>query len=90
MEFRRVLFRSQLDEVPLGTFNFTDSHAYKPTEAVDLINAVLLTKGYTLLRRGRHLTVINLEDAATPHVLMELVPLVPVDQLAEQIGRAHV
>jgi hypothetical protein len=74
----------QLDEVPLGTFNFTDSHAYKPTEAVDLINAVLLTKGYTLLRRGRHLTVINLEDAATPHVLMELVPLVPVDQLAER------
>ena len=52
----------QSDIVPEGTLNYADRHDYTATEAIDLINGILLTKGYTLVRRGRLLTVIFLED----------------------------
>ncbi len=68
--------------VPEGTFNYTDSREYTPTEAIDLINGVLLTQGYTLVRRGRLLTVINLEDEV-PDVLVEFVPVEKIDNRGE-------
>ena len=51
-----------MDNPPKGTFNYTDNREYTPAEAIDLLNSVLLTKGYTLVRRQRVLFVINLED----------------------------
>lgn len=72
----------QSDLVPEGTFNYSDSRAYTPTEAIDLINGVLLTRGYTLVRRGRLLTVMNLEDEI-PDVLVEFVPVEKLDQRGE-------
>ncbi len=68
--------------VPEGTFNYSDSREYTPTEAIDLINGVLLTQGYTLVRRGRLLTVINLEDEV-PDVLVEFVPVEKIDTRGE-------
>ena len=68
--------------VPEGTFNYSDSREYTPTEAIDLINGVLLTQGYTLVRRGRLLTVINLEDEV-PDVLVEFVPVEKIDSRGE-------
>ncbi len=68
--------------VPEGTFNYSDTHEYTPTEAIDLINGVLLTQGYTLVRRGRLLTVINLEDEV-PDVLVEFVPVEKLDGRGE-------
>lgn len=53
----------EAETIPQGTFNYTDTHAYTPGEAIDILNSVLLTKGYTLVRRGRLLMVVNLEDA---------------------------
>jgi type II secretory pathway component GspD/PulD (secretin) len=53
----------EADTYPPGTFNYTDKHAYTVGEALDVLNGMLLTKGYTLVRRGRLLMVINLEDA---------------------------
>ena len=46
------------------------------------MNSFLLTRGYTLLRRDRILTVINLEDEI-PDVLVEFVPLeeLPADDV---------
>ena len=51
-----------LDSPVPGTFNYTDTNEYTPIEAIDLLNSVLLTKGYTLIRRERMLMVVNLQD----------------------------
>ncbi len=72
----------QSDLIPEGTFNYSDTRKYTPTEAIDLINGVLLTKGYTLVRRGRLLSVINLDDEV-PDVLVEFVPVEKLDDRGE-------
>ncbi len=51
-----------LDAPPPGTFNYTDNREYTPTEAIDLLNGVLQTKDFTLVRRGRMLLVVDLKD----------------------------
>lgn len=66
-----------MDAPPQGTFNYSDSRDYTPAEAIDLLNSVLLTKGYTLIRRDRMLMLINLEDGIPPN----LISTVPVDSL---------
>lgn len=70
----------EMTTTPPGTFNYTDRRAYSPSEAIDLINSVLLTKGYTLLRHRRMLMVINLEDGIPPN----LVEIVPVEELQDR------
>ncbi len=71
-----------LDAAPEGTFNYTDSHEYTPAEAIDLLNSVLLTKGYTLVRRQRMLMLINLEDGI-PDNLISTIPLDELDKKGE-------
>ena len=46
-----------LEAPPPGTFNYRDTRSYTPAEALDVLNGVLLTKGYTLVRRGRMLVL---------------------------------
>lgn len=70
----------QLDEPPQGTFNYTDRRGYTPEEAIDLMNRVLLLKGFTLVRSQRLLTLMNLEDAIPP----QLVEYVSPDELDER------
>ena len=65
---------------PHGTFNYSDRRAYTVAEAIDLINSVLLTKGYVLVRRGNMLILVNLEDGVPPN----LVPIVPESELANR------
>ena len=64
-----------MDEAPPGTFNYSDSKEYTPTEAIDLLNGWLLTKGYTLVRRERLVMCLNLKgglpDGAIPRVTLE-------------------
>ena len=66
-----------LDTAPPGTFNYTDRRLYTPAEALDLLNGVLLTKGYTLVLHDRMLMVVNLEDEIPP----ALVTRIPVEEL---------
>jgi type II secretory pathway component GspD/PulD (secretin) len=66
-----------MDAPPPGTLNYIDNRDYTPAEALDLMNGVLLTKGFTLVRRQRMLMVINLEDGIPPN----LVPFVPAEKL---------
>ncbi len=66
-----------MDSPPPGTFNYSDTREYTPGEAIDLLNSVLQTKGYTLLRKERLLLLINNEDLIPPN----LVSTVPVDSL---------
>ncbi len=67
----------QMDAPPAGTCNYTDRRSYTPGEALDVMNGLLLTKGYTLIRRNQTLFVVNLEDGI-PDIL---VPTVSVDDL---------
>jgi len=69
-----------LDAPPPGTFNYRDSRRYTPAEALDVMNGVLLTKGYTLVRRGRMLMLVNLEDGIPPNLVSD----VPLDELDER------
>ena len=71
---------SLLMEVPPdGTFNYRDTRAYTPSEAIDLMNRVLLLKGFTLVRSDRLLTLMNLEDEIPPQ-LVEFVTSAELDK----------
>ncbi|MEX0818898.1 MAG: secretin N-terminal domain-containing protein, partial [Pirellulaceae bacterium] len=50
-----------------------------PAEAIDLMNRVLLLKGYTLVRSERLLTLMNLEDEIPPQ-LVEFVSVADLDK----------
>jgi type II secretory pathway component GspD/PulD (secretin) len=65
-----------MDAPPSGTFNYIDRRqdSHSPSEAIDLLNSVLLTKGYTLVRRERMLMLINLEDGIPPNLVSQVLP----------------
>ncbi|MCO6458491.1 MAG: hypothetical protein J5I93_24565 [Pirellulaceae bacterium] len=67
-----------MDVTPSGTCNYSDPKSYSPDEAMDLINSMLLTKDFTLLRRERMLMVISLSDGV-PEELVQYVPLSELD-----------
>ncbi|NLE36450.1 MAG: hypothetical protein GX621_00330 [Pirellulaceae bacterium] len=69
-----------LDSPPAGTFNYRDDRSYTPAEAMDVLNSVLLTKGYTLVLRDKMLLLADLEDQIPP----SMIPRVPVAQLDER------
>jgi type II secretory pathway component GspD/PulD (secretin) len=65
-----------MDDPPPGTFNYSDPYrSYTPDEALDVLNGVLLTKGFTLVRNERNLFVINREANEIPDALIREVPL---------------
>lgn len=66
-----------LDAPPPGTFNYTDNRAYTTAEAIDLLNGVLMTKGYTLIRRERMLMLLDLAHG----IPEDLIPRVNPDEL---------
>jgi type II secretory pathway component GspD/PulD (secretin) len=71
-----------LESPPSGTFNYRDTRAYTPAEALDVLNSVLLTKGFTLVRSGRMLVLVNLEDGIPPNLVSD-VPLADLDNRGE-------
>jgi type II secretory pathway component GspD/PulD (secretin) len=71
-----------MDTPPPGTFNYSDTRSYTPSEAIDLLNSVLLTKGYTVIKRDRMLMVINLEDGIHPNLISD-VPLSELENRGE-------
>ncbi len=71
-----------MDAPPQGTFNYSDPREYTPAQAIDLLNSVLLTKGYTLVRREQMLMVVNLEDGVPPNLITE-VSIDKLDELGE-------
>ncbi len=73
-----------LETVPSGTFNYTDTREYTPAEAIDLLNSILLTKGFYLVRQNRMLYLANVEEKLPPN----LVPNVPVESL-DKIGSSE-
>ncbi|MCA9093628.1 MAG: hypothetical protein KDA68_09095, partial [Planctomycetaceae bacterium] len=71
-----------LDAPPPATFTYSDDRDYTPAEAIDLLNGVLYSKGYTLVRRNRMLLVIDLKDGIPDNAL----PRVTLEEL-EKRGR---
>lgn len=69
-----------IDAPPPGTFNYSDNKDYTTTEALDLLNSVLSTKGYTLIRRDRMLLVIDLQEG----IPEGLIPRVDLPDLARR------
>ena len=70
-----------MEAAPPGTFNYNnDPKEYSPAQAIDLLNGILLTKGYTLVRREKMLMVVNLEDGVPPN----LIDTVTRDELARR------
>ena len=68
------------DNAITGTFNCTDTKEFTVAESMDLLNSVLLPKGYALLRRDRMLLVVNIADGIPP----DLVPRVTIDELSKR------
>lgn len=66
------------DVYPPGTFNYTDTKAYTPEEALDVLNRILATKGFTLVRSDKMVILFNLEDGPVPK---EFVPIVQPEEL---------
>jgi len=66
----------EMDAPPPGTFNLSNAatRGYTPTEALDVINSVLLIKGYTLVRRDQMLFLVNTEDGVPPNLVREVTP----------------
>ncbi len=64
-----------MDDAPPGTFNYNDPKYYTPAEALDLLNGVLQTKGYMLIRRERMLMVVNVANG-NHRVLSRISPLI--------------
>jgi type II secretory pathway component GspD/PulD (secretin) len=62
-----------MESAPSGTFNYNDTRSYTPKEALDIINGVLLTKGYTLVRHDKMLIVVNLEDGVPPNLVPDVL-----------------
>jgi len=75
-------FSLVMDSPPPGTFNYSDDRQFTPAEAVDLLNSVLLTKGYTLVRRERMLMLVNLQDGI-PANLVGATPEEELDKKGE-------
>ncbi|MFG0262168.1 MAG: secretin N-terminal domain-containing protein, partial [Novipirellula sp. JB048] len=74
-----------MDRTPAGTFTYSDSRSYSPQEGIDLLNSVLMTRGFTLVRREKMLVVMQLSDS----IPLELLPRVSQVQLDER-GRFEI
>ncbi|HUP77302.1 MAG TPA: hypothetical protein VM260_01990, partial [Pirellula sp.] len=44
-----------MDQIPPGTFTYSDTRSYSPSEGIDLLNSVLMTRNFTLVRREKML-----------------------------------
>ncbi len=68
-----------MNNPPPGTFNYSDSKQYTPEEAIDVLNSVLLTHGFTLIRRDKMLIVQDL-SSGIPDGLIPLVEVADLDK----------
>lgn len=73
-----------VDDLPTGSFTYTDPNTFTHQEAIDRVNLFLLPQGFTLVRSGKLLSVINLSDPRGMQQLDALAKLVAPEELADQ------
>lgn len=69
-------------DLPPGTFTYTDSRAYTEVEAINRINLFLVSEGFTVIRTGDLLSIINLSDPRSIQQLDALAPQITTDDLS--------
>lgn len=62
-----------LDNTPRGTWSISSQNAYSVQETLSEINGRLLPLGYTLLRSGTHLYLLDLSEDTDRQVISDLV-----------------
>lgn len=73
-----------VNEIPTGSFTYTDPRSFTPEAALDRINLFLLPEGFTLVRSGSLLSLINLGDPRSMQQLDAIAELVSLDSLSER------
>lgn len=79
----------QTDFYPPGTFTYRDPYrTYSVPQAMDIMNSVLLSKGFSLIRYQRALMCIDLGSGENAEIIRglirEMVELVPSNQLDQR------
>ncbi|MFO0263895.1 MAG: hypothetical protein ACK53V_19875, partial [Planctomycetota bacterium] len=69
-----------MSSAPSGSFNYTDTNQYTPSQAINLLNSILLTKGYTLVRRDKLLILVEVSGGIPD----EILPRVTVAELEKR------
>lgn len=70
-------------DLPTGSFTYSDPSEFTLDEAIDRVNLFLLADGYTIVRNGKLLSVINIADPRSLEQLDVLARLTTADQLSE-------
>ncbi|MCA9199214.1 MAG: hypothetical protein KDA87_16830, partial [Planctomycetales bacterium] len=68
-----------INDPPPKTFTYSDSKSYSPKEGLDLLNGVLVTHGFTLIRRDNLLICANIANGI-PEGLIPDAELEDLDQ----------
>ena len=68
-------------DLPPGSFTYSDPNAFSAQEAIDRVNLFLLPQGYTLVRSGKLISVINLGDPRSRQQLDALAKLISTEEL---------
>ena len=74
------------DQLPSGTFTYTDRQYYAPAEAIDRINMFLIPEGFAAVRSGGLLSVINLQDTKSLQKLDAMARYVTPEELETLAG----
>ena len=79
----------QFDQYPPGSVNFSDpTRTYSIAETQDLLNRLLLDRGYALVRRGRMLFLIDLQMPNAANYISEMAELVTLGRVGQTRGVA--
>ena len=78
-----------IGDLPTGSLTYSDPNDFSQQEAIDRVNLFLLPQGFTLVRSGRLLSVINLSDPRSVQQLNSLAKLVQVAELEKLEGLAR-
>ena len=82
---RQANLALHVSDLPTGSFTYSDPSPFSHDAAIGRVNLFLLPEGFTLIRSGRLLSVINLTDPRSMKQLDTIAKLVPLTQL-DQYG----
>lgn len=70
-----------IDGLPTGSFTYSDLNPFTSQEAIDRVNLFLVSEGFTLIKSGNLLSLIDLADPRSTQKLDVLAKLISVDDL---------
>ena len=70
-----------IGDYPTGSFTYFDNNQFTPQEAIERVNLFLVPEGYTLVRSGKLLSLIDFSDPVSTQQLNALARLVSTEEL---------